>query len=126
MLLVRARLDPAINQGNPATLAALADVVARRQYDVAPSVAASAPLWLQVGERVPVRRLAVRLSWGAGIVTSPLRVLAIIAWLALGATGWRAMRRESPTLAFALGMLVVAGTFGVVVYLNLKAGASLG
>ena len=126
VMLVRARLDPSINQGNPATLAALADVVARRQYDVAPLFPRSAPLWLQVANVFQYVDWQAAMSWGAGIVTSPLRVLATIAWLALGATGWRAMRRESPTLAFALATLGLAGTFGAAAYLNLKAGASLG
>ena len=45
VMLVRARLDPAINQGNPSSLAALADVVARRQYAVAPLFPRSAPVW---------------------------------------------------------------------------------
>src|SRR5205085_4854492 len=49
VLLFRARFDPAINQGNPSTLASLADVVARRQYDVPSIWPRSAPLWLQLG-----------------------------------------------------------------------------
>ena len=126
VMLVRARFDPSINQGNPATIAALADVVARRQYAVAPLFPRSAPMWLQVANVFQYVDWQAAMSWGAGIVTSPLRVLATAAWLALGATGWRAIRRESPTLAFAFGTLAVVGTFGVAAYLNLKAGASLG
>ena len=126
VMLVRARLDPAINQGNPETLAALADVVARRQYAVAPLFPRSAPLWLQAANVFQYVDWQAAMSWGTGIVTSPLRVLATAVWLALGATGWRALRRESPTLMLALATLVVAGTFGVAAYLTLKAGASLG
>jgi hypothetical protein len=126
VMLVRARLDPSINQGNPATLAALADVVARRQYAVAPMFPRSAPVWLQAANVLQYVDWQAAMSWGAGIMTSPLRVLATLAWIALGAMGWRAMRRDAPTLAFALGTLAVVGTFGVAVYLNLKAGASLG
>jgi hypothetical protein len=59
-------------------------------------------------------------------MTSPLRVLATLVWLAVGALGVRAMWRDSPVLAFALATLALAGTFGVAAYLNLKAGASLG
>jgi len=126
VMLVRARLDPSINQGNPATLATLADVVARRQYAVAPLFPRSAPLWLQAANVFQYVDWQAAMSWGAGIMTSPLRVLATVTWLIAGVTGWRAIRRESPTLAFALATLAVAGTFGVAAYLNLKAGASLG
>ena len=126
VLLVRARFDPAINQGNPATLAALADVVARRQYAVAPLFPRSAPVWLQIANVFQYMDWQAAMSWGAGIMTSPLRVLATIAWLAAGIAGWRAMRRDAPPLAAALATLALAGTFGVAAYLNLKAGASLG
>jgi hypothetical protein len=126
VLLVRARFDPAINQGNPATLSALADVIARRQYAVAPLFPRSAPAWLQVANVFQYVDWQAAMSWGSGIMTSPLRVIATVAWLGMGALGWRAMRRDAPTLALALGTLAIAGTFGVAAYLNLKAGASLG
>ncbi|HEY8309087.1 MAG TPA: DUF2723 domain-containing protein, partial [Gemmatimonadaceae bacterium] len=48
-MLLRARHDPAINQGNPATVSALIDAVQRHQYDVAPLWPRRAPLWLQFG-----------------------------------------------------------------------------
>ena len=35
-LVIRARHDPAINQGNPSTFGSFMDVLLRRQYDVAP------------------------------------------------------------------------------------------
>jgi len=126
VMLVRARLDPSINQGNPATLATLADVVARRQYAVAPLFPRSAPVWLQVANVFQYVDWQAAMSWGSGVMTSPLRVLATIAWLGIGVAGWRAMRRDAPTLATALGTLAIGGTFGVAAYLNLKAGASLG
>src|SRR5204863_150048 len=126
VMLVRARLDPSINQGNPATLATLADVVARRQYAVAPLFPRSAPVWLQVANVFQYADWQAAMSWGSGVMTSPLRVLATIAWLGIGVAGWRAMRRDAPTLATALGTLAIGGTFGVAAYLNLKAGASLG
>jgi hypothetical protein len=126
VMLVRARFDPAINQGNPASFAALADVVARRQYEVAPLFPRSAPLWLQVANVFQYVDWQAAMSWGAGIMTSPLRVLATLVWLALGWLGARSLRRESERLALALVVLAIAGTFGVAAYLNLKAGASLG
>jgi MFS family permease len=48
-LFIRARHDPAINQGDPSTLGRLVDVILRRQYDVAPLWPRRAPFYLQVG-----------------------------------------------------------------------------
>jgi hypothetical protein len=126
IMLVRAQHDPAINQGNPSSLAALADVVARRQYDVAPLFPRSAPAWLQLANVFQYVDWQVAMSWGAGIVTSPARVAATVAWIALGWVGLRAMRRESREMADALTVLTLCGTLGVAAYLNLKAGSSLG
>jgi hypothetical protein len=126
MLRVRARFDPPINQGNPSGWVALADVVARRQYAVAPPYPRSTPVWLQIANVFQYIDWQAAMSWGAGIMTSPLRVIAAVVWLAFGVTGWRSMRREAPTLALALATLAIAGAFGVAAYLNLKAGASLG
>ncbi|HEU4719813.1 MAG TPA: DUF2723 domain-containing protein [Gemmatimonadaceae bacterium] len=126
VMLVRARLDPAINQANPSSLAALADAVARRQYAVAPLFPRATPAWLQIANVFQYVDWQTAMSWGAGVVTSPLRVLATIVWLGLGWVGFRATRRDTPVVTMALGVLVLAGTFGVAAYLNLKAGASLG
>jgi hypothetical protein len=126
VLLARARFDPAINQGDPSSLAALADVVARRQYAVAPLFPRSAPVWLQIANVFQYVDWQAAMSWGAGIRTSPLRVLATLMWLGLGWLGLRAMWRDARPLALALAVLSLGGTFGVAAYLNLKAGASLG
>ncbi|MBW8771546.1 MAG: DUF2723 domain-containing protein [Gemmatimonadetes bacterium] len=126
IMLVRARHDPAVNQGAPSTLGALVDVVARRQYDVAPLFPRSAPVWLQLANVFQYVDWQAAMSWGSGIVTSPARVAATIVWIALGGVGLRAMRRESRALADALLVLAVCGTLGVAAYLNLKAGSSLG
>ena len=126
IMLVRARHEPAINQGDPSSLAALADVVARRQYDVAPLFPRSAPVWLQLANVFQYVDWQAGMSWGAGIVTSPARVLATVLWIVLGGVGLGAMRRESRALANALIVLLACGTLGVAAYLNLKAGASLG
>jgi hypothetical protein len=126
VLLVRARLEPAIDQGSPATLRALADVVARRQYDVAPMLPRSAPVWLQAANVFQYVDWQVAMGWGDGVMTSPARVLATLVWLALGWVGARALRRRAPELWLALLVLAACGTVGVAAYLNLKAGASLG
>ncbi|MFL5605746.1 MAG: protein O-mannosyl-transferase family, partial [Gemmatimonadaceae bacterium] len=126
IMLVRARHDPPINQGNPVTLAALADVVARRQYDVAGMLPRRAPVWLQLANVAQYADWQIALDWGRGIFTTPARVVATLAYAALAAAGVREMRRDSRRLADALLVLLVCGTLGVAAYLNLKAGASLG
>jgi hypothetical protein len=126
ILLLRARLDPAINQGDPATLGALDDAVARRQYAVAGLLPRQAPAWLQAANVAQYVDWQVAMGWGRGIFTTPARVAATVAYVALGVLGWRAMRRDAARLAGMLVVLVVCGTVGVAAYLNLKAGASLG
>ena len=126
MLLVRARHDPSINQGNPSTLSALADVVARRQYAVAPLLPRQAPVWWQAVNVLQYVDWQIAMSWGAGLMTSPLRVLAALAWIGLALLGHRALRRDAPSLHACVVTLLVCGTIGVAAYLNLKIGASLG
>ena len=126
ILLVRARHDPPLDQGNPVTLRGLGDVIARRQYDIAPPWPRQAPVWLQLANIAQYADWQVALGWGRGIFTTPARVLATVAFAVLGAVGIRALRRDARRLADALLVLLVCGTLGVAAYLNLKAGSSLG
>jgi hypothetical protein len=126
IMLVRARHDPALDQGNPSTLVALADVVARRQYDVAGLWPRRAPVWLQLANLVQYVDWQAALGWGRGVFTTPARVAATVVFVLLGVAGARALRRESRRLGDATLMLLLCGTLGVAVYLNLRAGASLG
>jgi hypothetical protein len=126
ILIVRAQLDPPLNQGNPATISALADVVARRQYSVAGLFPRQAPAWLQLANVVQYGDWQAALGWGRGVFTTPWRVVATTIFVLLGILGARSMRRDAPRLACALLVLLGCGTLGVAFYLNLKAGASLG
>jgi hypothetical protein len=126
ILLVRARHDPLINQGNPATLSALTDVIARHQYDVAPLWPRQAPVWIQLATLAEYVDWQFAMSWGHGVFTTPARVVTTFVFLVLGVAGWRAMRRDANAVAAALAMLVLCGSLGVCIYLNLKAGWSIG
>lgn len=126
ILLVRARLDPPLNQGNPSTLRALGDVVARRQYDVAPLWPRRAPAWLQLANVFQYVDWQVALGWANGVFTSPARVAATVVFALLGVVGARSLRRDARRLADALLVLLACGTIGAAVYLNMRAGASLG
>jgi hypothetical protein len=125
-LLLRARHDPPINQGDPSTLAALADVVARRQYDVAPIWPRRAPFWLQVGNFFQYADWQVALSLGPTVIPTPLRIGMTILFAVLGVVGCVAHRRRHVRSWRTLLLLLVGGSLGVVVYLNLRAGPSFG
>ncbi len=126
IMLVRARFDPPVNQGNPATWRALADVVSRKQYAVQGVWPRQAPPWLQLANVVQYADWQGAMGWGRGVFTSVPRVVATVALVLLGMVGARALRRDSRRLGDALLVLLASGTLGVAVYLNLKAGASLG
>jgi hypothetical protein len=125
-LLIRAGFDPAINQGNPATIADLAYVVARRQYAVAPLWPRQSPVWVQVGNWFEYADWQVALSLGPTVIPTVARVAMTVLFSSLGIIGslwqWREDRRTWTGVALAF----VAGSLGVIAYLNLKAGPSFG
>jgi hypothetical protein len=126
ILLVRARHDPAINQGNPATVAALLEVVGRRQYDVAPLWPRQAPFWLQIGNLVQYTDWQVALGVDRAVGASALRTPWTLMFVLLGVTGSRAHRAADRRSWWAMLVLFLSATIGVAVYLNLKAGPSYG
>jgi hypothetical protein len=125
-MYVRARFDPAINQGDPSTWGSLSDAIARRQYAVSPIWPRMAPIWVQLGNLGQYADWQVALSTGPTVLPSVLRTMGTIAFLYLGYLGavvhWRADRRSW----IALCALFACGTLGVLVYLNLHAGPSIG
>jgi hypothetical protein len=125
-LLLRARLDPAINQGNAATLRAALDVMARRQYDVPGLWPRRAPFWLQVGNLVQYADWQFALGLDPWVGAAWRRTPFTIVFIALGIAGSRWHRRRDRRTWLGLLVLVVSATLGVAVYLNLKAGPSFG
>jgi len=126
ILLIRARHDPWVNQGNPSTVAALVEVVARRQYAVAGLWPRQAPLWLQLGNVGLYADWQVALSLGPSIFPTPLRTAATVAFGLLGVVGSVGHRRDDRRSWRAIMLLFLAGSIGVALYLNLKAGPSYG
>jgi hypothetical protein len=125
-MLARARHDPAINQGNPSTLRALADVIARRQYDVASLFPRAAPLWLQIANWFEYADWQVALSLGPNPVPTIGRTAATLVFALLGLVGASAHRSADRRQWRALLLLLVCGSLGVVVYLNMRASPSFG
>ena len=125
-LLLRARHDPAINQGDPFTVTGVIDVIARHQYDVPGLWPRRAPFWLQVGNLVQYVDWQFALGLDQWVGASLLRTPFTLAFLALGIAGCGWHRRRDRRTWAALLILVASATLGVVVYLNLKAGPSFG
>ncbi|MGH7636310.1 MAG: protein O-mannosyl-transferase family [Gemmatimonadaceae bacterium] len=125
-LYVRAQFDPVINQGDPSTWRAFTDMVARRQYDVAPIWPRKAPWWVQFGNLGQYADWQTALSLGPTVMPSIARSLLTAIFLAFGFYGaltqWRRDRRGfAGTL-----VLFVCGTIAVLIYLNLHPGPSIG
>jgi len=123
-LLLRARHDPAINQGDPNTWRRVASVVGRKQYEVAGLWPRQAPIWLQLANWFEYADWQVALSLGPTVIPTVWRVLATCAFAALGIVGAIWHRRNDARTWRAVGLLFLCGSLGVIVYLNFKAGRS--
>jgi hypothetical protein len=126
VMLVRARFDPAINQGNPATWQGLVDVIARRQYDVPGLWPRGAPLWLQIGNWFEYADWQAALSLGPTPVPTIARTAATILFALLGIVGAATHRAADRRHWRALLLLFLCGSIGVVLYLNMRASPSFG
>ena len=125
-MLIRARFDPGINQGNPATLHALTDVIARRQYELAPLWPRRAPIWLQLANWFEYADWQTALSLGPGVIPTVQRTLVSFIFAGLAFVGAAEHRRLHLRSWRAVLALLVAGTVGVTLYLNLRASPSFG
>ncbi|HEY0969612.1 MAG TPA: hypothetical protein VGE02_01410, partial [Gemmatimonadales bacterium] len=126
VMLLRARLDPALDQGHPATWGALLDVIARRQYAVAGLWPRQAPLWLQLGNLLEYADWQVALALGPEPPPSPARTGATLLFAALGVHGALTHRRLHRRSWRPLALLALTASVGVVLHLNLRAGPSFG
>jgi hypothetical protein len=125
-MLARARFDPGINQGNPRTFASLVEVIARRQYDLAPLWPRRAPPWIQLGNWFEYADWQSALSLGPDVVPTVARTVVSLLFAALAISGAAEHRRLDRRSWRALLALFVAGTVGVAAYLNLRASPSFG
>lgn len=125
-LLVRARHDPAINQGNPSTLGALWDVLTRREYGPRTLWPRSAPVYLQLGNLIEYADWQFALGLHSDPGPSLVRTSVTLLFLGLGILGSVAHRKQDIRSWRAWMTLLVVGSVGVVIYLNMKLGPSFG
>jgi hypothetical protein len=125
-MLIRAQWDPAINQGNPSTWRALIDVIARHQYDAVPLWPRRAPLWIQIGNWFEYADWQAALSLAPSVVPTIWRTSVSLAFAALAIIGFRAHHRMHRRSWVGMLVLLLSGTIGVALYLNLKASPSFG
>ncbi|MEO7040312.1 MAG: DUF2723 domain-containing protein [Gemmatimonadaceae bacterium] len=126
VLVVRARFDPWLNEGAPANLRALWEVIGRRQYGAGGMWPRQAPLWAQVANWFEYADWQVALGASNGVAPSWWRTPVTLAFAALGIVGSRAHLRTHARSWRALATLFVCASAGLIVYLNFKAGASFG
>lgn len=123
-LYLRAKHDPAINQGNPSSFDRLAYVVGREQYDLPGMWPRRAPLWIQIGNWFEYADWQVALSFAPTVIPGVMRILTTVAFVVLGWFGSQWHRRRDARSWRAVLLLFVCGSLGVIVYLNLKTGTS--
>lgn len=125
-MVVRAKHDPGINQGDPSTIARWLAVITREQYAGAPHWPRQAPPWLQLGNILQYFDWQIALSLAPEPPLSAARGAATLVGVALSVAGSAAHRRTDPRRWRAVAVLLLSGSVGVMLYLNLKAGASIG
>lgn len=126
VLPLRAAQAPLLDAGHPVTWEALWAVLTRAQYDVVGMWPRQAPLWLQLGNVLQWADWQVAWGWWPHPTPSWSRTPITVAWALAAAWGARALYRRERRAALALGALLLGGTLGVALWLNLKAGPTFG
>jgi len=125
-MLVRAKHDPAINQGNPSTWNAFVDVITRKQYQPVSMLPRQAPWYIQVGNFFEYTDWQVALGLHPEAPPSIARTSVTIFYVLLGIAGFIWHKRTDPASWRVLTLLFICGSLGVVAYLNMKASPSYG
>lgn len=125
-MLIRAKHDPAVNQGNPATWDAFIDVLNRKQYQPVSILPRQAPWYIQIGNLFEYADWQVALGLAPSPPPSLLRTPVTLLYAVLGGVGCLRHRRVHRLSWRAMSVLFVFATFGVVAYLNMKASPSYG
>ncbi len=126
ILPLLSRRAPMLDSGHAISFSAMLDVLQRKQYAVAGLWPRSAPVWLQLGNVFEWADWQV--AFGLHPVPAPslARTSLSIAWLWLAVLGLRALWRHDVRVGRAMLLLLVSGTVGVALWLNMHAGPSYG
>ncbi len=124
-MLVRASHDPFINQGNPSTVDAFINVVARSQYPLPGIWPRQAPVWVQLLTFLQYGDWQVASGLDQSVSASWWRTPWSIAAVVLAFVGARWHRRQGARSALGAGVLFLMASLGVVAVLNLRAGPSI-
>ncbi|HWP71264.1 MAG TPA: DUF2723 domain-containing protein [Gemmatimonadaceae bacterium] len=124
-MLVRAGHDPLVNQGNPATIDAMMNVVWRRQYPLAGIWPRQAPVWIQLMTLFQYADWQVASGIDNVVSASWWRTpwSVVAAFLAVAGARWH--WRQDIRSARGFGLLLLMSSLGVVAVLNLRAGPSI-
>lgn len=117
---------PLLDSGRPISFGALLDVLQRKQFAVASLWPRMAPLWLQIGNVFEWADWQVAFGLHADPTPSWSRTPLSIAWAWLGVLGLHALWQHEKRVGRAMLVLLLSGTVGVAVWLNLRAGPSYG
>lgn len=126
ILPIRAHRLPELNSGHAFTLDAVVAMLRREQYAVSGLWPRSAPLWLQLGNVVEWADWQVAFGLHPMPAPSWTRTPLTVVWAWLALLGGRALWRHDPRVGRAMALLLVCGTIGVAVWLNMKTGPSYG
>ena len=125
-MLVRARHDPGVNQGNPETWSAFMDVLARKQYQPVSLLPRQAPWYIQIGNFFEYADWQIALGLHPEAPPSVLRTSLTIIYAILGGIGFLWHKRRDVVSWRVMTLLFVCATLGVIAYLNMKASPSYG
>ena len=126
VLPFRAHQLPSLNMGNPVHLSSLFDVLTRAQYAVPGLLPRRAPWWLQLGNIFEYADWQVALGLRPSVGPSWLRTPITCIWAWFSVLGLRSLWKTEARVGRAVAMLLLCGTIGVAVWLNLQAGPSYG
>jgi hypothetical protein len=125
-MLVRAKHDPAINQGNPSTWNAFVDVITRKQYQPVSMLPRQAPWYIQIGNFFEYTDWQLALGLHPEAPPTIARTSVTILYVLLGIGGFVWHKRTDPASWRVMTLLFICGSLGVVAYLNMKASPSYG
>ena len=125
-MLIRAKHDPWVNQGNPSSLSSLVDVLLRKQYMPASPWPRQAPVFIQIGNLFEYADWQVALGLAPDPPPTIPRTMLSIVFGLLGIAGFVQHRRVDRRSWRAMLILFATASAGVLFYLNLKASPSYG